>query len=209
MTLLGSSHLLGTETGVVLATVAAFPVAVLCAVALSRRRIHVGMPRGQAWSASLTEVGMVYGTAPGVWLTMLPGPRAGEVDGAVSLVPLRDLHTMSTFQVVGNLLIFAAFGLLAPWRWPALASVVRVTGVAAVGSSLVETSQHLLRLDRVSSVDDVLLNAAGAGLACAVSLVAMGVGRLAGALSRRGRRDLACPVHPAASALPSGTRGDV
>ena len=27
---------------------------------------------------------------------MLPGPRAGEVTGGVSLVPLRDLETMST-----------------------------------------------------------------------------------------------------------------
>ncbi|WP_269458445.1 VanZ family protein [Micromonospora coriariae] len=32
-------------------------------------------------------------------------------------------------------------------------------------SALVETAQYVLRLDRVSSVDDVLVNAAGAVLA--------------------------------------------
>ncbi|SDO85007.1 VanZ like family protein [Pedococcus dokdonensis] len=204
MTLLGSPTLLGTETGVVLATTAALPLVVLCAIALAGRRIHLGMPRGRAWRTSLTEVGMVYGTVPGVWMTMLPGMRAGEVDGAVSLVPLRDLPTMSTFQVVGNLLIFAAFGLLAPWRWPALASVPRVVAVAALASGTVETAQYVFRLDRVSSIDDVLLNASGAGLACAVSIVVLGVGRLAAAVSRRHRRGAVTAIR--ATCPPAGTR---
>ena len=104
---------------------------------------------------------------------MLPGSRAGEVTGAVSLVPLRDLPTMSTVQVVGNLLIFAALGLLAPLRFAALASVPRVTALAAALSALIETAQYVLRLDRVSSVDDILLNAAGAGLASIVSLASL------------------------------------
>ena len=170
MTRLGAATLLSTETGVVLATTAALPLVVLLAIALSHRRARLGMPRARAWRTSLTEVGMVYGTVPWVWLTMLPGPRAGEVTGAVSLVPLRDLQTMSTVQVVGNLLIFAALGLLAPVRFRALGSVPRVTALAAALSAGIETAQYVLRLDRVSSVDDVLLNAAGAGLAAAVSL---------------------------------------
>jgi len=121
-------------------------------------------------------VGIVYGTVPWVWLTLLPGGRAGEVSGEVSLVPLRDLQTIlsgepltAVVQVVGNLLVFAALGFLAPLRFAALASVPRVLVLAAGLSILVETAQYVLRLDRVSSVDDVLLNAAGAGLAALAS----------------------------------------
>jgi glycopeptide antibiotics resistance protein len=88
----------------------------------------------------------------------------------VSLVPLLDLATMSTVQVVGNLLVFAAVGLLAPLRFAAMRSLPRVLAVAALGSLVIETAQYVLRLDRVSSVDDILLNTTGAGLAALLSL---------------------------------------
>jgi glycopeptide antibiotics resistance protein len=87
----------------------------------------------------------------------------------VSLVPLLDLLTMDRGQVVGNLLVFAALGFFAPMRFTALASVPRVLALAASCSVLVEVAQYVLQLDRVSSVDDVLLNAAGAGLAALAS----------------------------------------
>jgi glycopeptide antibiotics resistance protein len=170
MRTLGWPGLLGTETGVVLVTVAVLPLAVLAAWALTARRIARGHLPAAAWCATFAEVGIVYGTVPFVWMTMLPGSRAGQAGGAVSLVPLRDLATMSTVQVVGNLLIFAALGFLAPLRFRAVASVARVTALAAALSALIETAQYVLLLDRVSSVDDVLLNAAGAGLASMVAL---------------------------------------
>ena len=182
---LGWHGLLGTESGVVLVTVALLPLVVQAAVSLAQARTARGEAPRAAWLASLAEVGLGYGTLPGVWMTMLPGGRAGETTGAVSLVPLRDLETMSTFQVVGNLMIFAALGLLGPVRFPALRSVLRVTALAAVLSALIETAQYVLRLDRVSSVDDVLLNAAGAGLAAAVSLASRGSYRLAMRLRQR------------------------
>ena len=98
--------------------------------------------------------------------------RVGAVPGRVSLVPLRDLLTILaggpltvTVQIVGNLLVFAALGFLAPLRFAALASVPRILAFAAGCSVLVEAAQYVLQLDRVSSVDDVLLNTAGAGLA--------------------------------------------
>ncbi|GID91540.1 VanZ family protein [Amorphoplanes digitatis] len=153
--------------GVVLLTVAVLPLAALAAWALARRR---------TWRSSLAEVGIVYGTAPWIWMIMTPGDRAGAVAGRVSLVPLRDLLAVLaagpltvTVQVVGNLLVFAALGLLAPLRFAALASVPRILALAAGCSVLVEVAQYVLRLDRVSSVDDVLLNAAGAGLAACAS----------------------------------------
>jgi glycopeptide antibiotics resistance protein len=125
----------------------------------------------------VAEVGIVYGTVPWVWMIMLPGERAGAVSGRVSLAPLRDLLTILADggvvtlvgQVVGNLLVFAALGFLAPLRFAALASVPRILALAAGCSALVEAAQYALRLDRVSSVDDVLLNAAGAGLAALAS----------------------------------------
>jgi glycopeptide antibiotics resistance protein len=87
----------------------------------------------------------------------------------VSLIPLRDLVTMGPIGIVGNLLIFAVLGFFAPMRFAALASVPRVLALGAGCSVLVETAQYVLRLDRVSSVDDVLVNAAGAALAALAS----------------------------------------
>ncbi|WP_410671657.1 VanZ family protein [Amycolatopsis sp. cmx-4-68] len=155
----------GTFTGVALAAVAALPVAASAVWVLARRRGG----GGPAWRTSLAEVGLGYGTVPWVWLTLLPGSRAGTVAGRVSLVPLRDLLTMPVAQVAGNLLVFAALGFFAPLRFAALASVPRILALAAGCSVLVEVAQYVLRLDRVSSVDDVLLNAAGAGLAALAS----------------------------------------
>jgi hypothetical protein len=88
----------GTFTGVALITVAVLPLAALAVWALARRRSVTGTT--PAWRMSLAEVGIVYGTAPWVWMTMLPGSRAGAVPGRVSVIPLRDLLTMSTGQVV-------------------------------------------------------------------------------------------------------------
>lgn len=166
----------GTFTGVALLTVAALPLAALVVWALARRRKRAGATPAWAWRRSLAEVGIVYWTVPVVWMLMLPGSGAGVVPGRVNLVPLRDLLTIAADgplraagQVVGNLLVFAAPGFLAPIRFAALASVPRILALAAGCSVVVEVAQYVLRLDRVSSVDDVLLNAAGAGLAALAS----------------------------------------
>lgn len=166
----------GTFTGVALITVAVLPLAALAVWALARRRSVTGTTPAWAWRMSLAEVGIVYGTVPWVWMIMLPGNQAGAVPGRVNLVPLRDLLTIlaagpltATGQVVGNLLVFAVLGFLAPLRFAALASIPRILALAAGCSVLVEAAQYVLRLDRVSSVDDVLLNTAGAGLAALAS----------------------------------------
>lgn len=74
----------GRFADAVAVTVALLPVAALAVWALARRR---------PWVKALAEVGMVDGTAPWVWMIMLPGGRAGEEPGRISLVPLRDLVT--------------------------------------------------------------------------------------------------------------------
>jgi len=152
-----------TENGVLLMMLVGLPLAVLVVWVLARRRRAAGV--SSAWRMSLAEVGMVYATVPFVWLTLMPGPGAGVVPGRLSLVPLRDLATMGPIGIGGNLLIFAALGFFAPMRFAALASVPRILALGAGCSVLVEIAQYVLRLDRVSSVDDVLVNAAGAVLA--------------------------------------------
>lgn len=156
-----------TFNGPLLMMLVGLPLAalVVCALALPRRAVG----GTSAWRMSLAEVGMVYGTVPMVWLTLQPGPGAGVVPGRVSWVPLRDLVTMGPLGIGGNLLIFAALGFFAPMRLVALASLPRILALGAGCSILVETAQYALRLDRVSSVDDVLVNTVGVGLAALAS----------------------------------------
>jgi hypothetical protein len=156
-----------TFNGMVFTTLVALPLATLMVWALARRRHAAGVT--SAWRMSLAEVGMVYGTVPFVWMIMMPGSGAGIVPGRVSLVPLRDLLTMGPVGILGNLLVFAALGFFAPMRFATLASVPRMLALGVGCSVLVETAQYVLRLDRVSSVDDVLVNAAGVVLAALAS----------------------------------------
>ncbi|MFJ4467777.1 VanZ family protein [Streptomyces sp. NPDC089424] len=156
-----------TFNGVVLMTLVALPLAALVVSALALRRRAAGV--ASAWRMSLAEVGMVHGTVPFLWMTMMPGAEPGTAPARVSLVPLRDLLMMGPGGIVGNLLVFASVGFFAPMRFAALASAPRVLALGAGCSVLVETAQYALRLDRVSSVDDVLVNATGAVLAALAS----------------------------------------
>jgi len=70
---------------------------------------------------------------------------------------------------VGNLLVLAAVGLFGPVRFRALASLPRVVAVSALASTLIEVTQYALALGRVASIDDVLLNTAGATFAALLS----------------------------------------
>ncbi|MFC8535708.1 VanZ family protein [Streptomyces sp. NPDC057249] len=158
-----------TFNGVMLTMVAALPLSALIVWLLTRRRRAAGVEPARARRVSLADVAMVHGTLPWVWLVLMPGAHAGEVPGRVSLVPLVDLVTMGPLGLLGNLLVFAALGFFAPMRYAALASLPRVLALGAGLSVLLETLQYVLRLDRVSSVDDVLVNAAGAALAALAS----------------------------------------
>jgi hypothetical protein len=151
-----------TFNGPMLMMLVGLPLPALLVWALASVRRAAGRP--SAWRLSLAEVGMVYGTVPMVWLTLQPGKQAGVAPGRLSLIPLRDLVTMGPVGIGGNLLVFAALGFFAPIRFTALGSVRRILALGAGCSVLVETAQYVLRLDRVSSVDDVLVNAAGAAL---------------------------------------------
>jgi glycopeptide antibiotics resistance protein len=162
--------LFGTIGGVVVLTVAALPVAGVVVWGLARRRRARGIV--DAWWRSVAEVGIAYGTIPWVWMILLPNGGDAGRPAQVNLVPLRDLAMVLAggpatvvVQIGGNLLVFAALGFFGPIRFAALRSVPRVLLLGAVCSALVETAQYMFHLNRVSSVDDVLINATGAALA--------------------------------------------
>ncbi|WP_245730158.1 hypothetical protein [Micromonospora pallida] len=69
-----------TFNGVVLMMLVGLPLAALVVWALARLRRAAGVT--SAWRMSLAEVGMVYGTVPFVWMTLMPGPgRASSPAG--------------------------------------------------------------------------------------------------------------------------------
>jgi hypothetical protein len=155
---------------VVLVAVCALPAAALAARLVASARIRAGLEGREAWRRSLTEVGLVVGTAPWLWMILTPLPD----EPLVHLIPFEDLagqfHREPVwifYQIGGNLLVFAAYGFLAPIRWPI--RPLWVVASAAAAAVIVETLQWALHLGRVTSVDDVLINAAGAGLAALCS----------------------------------------
>lgn len=151
---------------VVVVSFLSLPLAGAVTWLLARARADRGVISTDAWRTSAAEVGMVVGTVPWLWMILTPLPEPG----LVFLVPLTDLWSQLHhpplwvfYQITGNLLVFAAFGLLAPIRWRI--RPLWVIAIAAAGSATVETLQWALQLGRVASIDDVLVNATGAGLA--------------------------------------------
>ncbi|MFD0657496.1 VanZ family protein [Thermocatellispora tengchongensis] len=146
------------------------PLAYLAVRLLARRRAARGH-RAPLRTAT-ADVIMVVGTVP--WLWMILTPRPGP--GGVSVVPFQDLalladaplHTVFV-QVGGNLLVFAALGALLPVRSARFASFAAVSAAGIAGSFTVEALQYALRLGRVSSFDDILLNWVGIALAAGIS----------------------------------------
>ncbi|MGX1805288.1 VanZ family protein [Nocardia sp. NPDC055321] len=137
-----------------------------------RWRVRRGGERGRALRWGLAEVGIVVGTVPWVWMILTP-LEGGE--RGVNLVPLVDLidtvaeGSFNSFvQVSANLAVFVPLGLLLPLRFSRFAGVGRMVAVGAVLSLGLEIAQYVLDLGRYSSVDDVLMNAAGAGIGAAL-----------------------------------------
>lgn len=149
------------------------PLGALMVVWLVRRRIARGRSPSWAWRASMAEICLLLGTVPWIWMILTPT----QGTGGLQLIPFRDLGAVldgddSVVQVMGNLLAFAALGFTLPIRYR-IADAVRVPGaialVAAGLSLFVEALQHTLQLGRVASIDDILVNTAGAVLASLAS----------------------------------------
>jgi glycopeptide antibiotics resistance protein len=149
---------------VVVAAFAAVPVGLLVAGLLAARR--------GGWRDPLLEVAIVLGTAPWLWMILSPAGTGRSVN----LVPFADLADVLAAapavvveQVGGNLLVLAALGFALPLRWRWFARPVRVAAAAGAVAVSVEVLQYLLAIGRHSSIDDVLVNVAGAVLAASCS----------------------------------------
>ncbi len=123
----------------------------------------LGRPRPRRYR--LAEALMIAGTLPWLYLILRPGHQPHTV----YLIPGHDLRDQfrvglhfATEQIGGNLLVFAAFGFAAPVRWRIRPAAV--VAVAALASTVLELTQFVMADGRVTSVDDVLVNAVGAGL---------------------------------------------
>lgn len=143
------------------------PVAAAVAALLIRWRLRRGVSRPEALRRTAAEAGIVIGTVP--WMWMILTPIAAQ--RSASLIPLRDLLATLTdspsravVQVGANLIVFLPLGFLVPLRFPRLAGVLPMLALGAALSATLETAQYVLELGRISSVDDVLMNAAGAGV---------------------------------------------
>ena len=139
-------------------------VGLLAAAAVALR----GRPRPTRYR--LAEALMIAGTAPWLWLILRPGHQ----HDTLYLIPGTDLRdqfgvglAFATWQIGGNLLVFAPFGFAAPIRWRIRPATVAL--LAALASAALETAQYVMADGRVTSVDDVLVNAVGAGLAALCS----------------------------------------
>ncbi|SDL35185.1 VanZ like family protein [Glycomyces sambucus] len=149
---------------------ALLPFAFGAAWALAARRVRLGRPRREAWLHSLAEVGAVVGSVPLLFL----GLTSREGANALQLIPLVDLADLAgasprtiVEQLAGNLFVFAAAGFFLPVRFRiGLGAVAAGALVAAV---TLEALQFTLLTGRVVSVDDALMNAAGAVLAALAS----------------------------------------
>ncbi|MEV0027669.1 VanZ family protein [Nocardia sp. NPDC050793] len=145
----------------------AVPALVAAIVSMTRWRVRHGLTPELALRYTAAEVGLVAGTLPWVWMILTPV----AAEGAVSAVPLRDLvatisdsPSSAVVQIGANTLLFVPLGFFLPLRFPQFAGVARMTALGAAVSATLEIAQYVFDLGRVSSVDDVLMNAAGAGL---------------------------------------------
>lgn len=145
-------------------------VTVAIAAVPARRRRAAGVPSGWAWRSAIAEVGLVAGTLPSLLLILFP---VGE-GRSLRLMPMQDMLRLlnadvahAVLQIGGNLLVFAAFGALAPVRWRI--GLPAMLGLSCLSSTSLEIVQYALGTGQVTTVDDVLLNTAGAGIAALVT----------------------------------------
>ena len=136
----------GRWAEVIIVSVFAVPFAFLFAWWLAGRRRRRGMDAGWAMRSAFAEVLIVVGTAPWLWMVMLPNP--GHVRG-YNFVLFHDLNNQvhgglrsAVVQITGNLLVFAAlgFGLMVRFR----ARPVHVLLIGVLGSTAIETLQWTL-----------------------------------------------------------------
>lgn len=104
------------------------------------------------------------------WVTLRP--RTSSFQPSAEWIPLsniidvlregRSVSYADAGQLLGNIALFLPFGWLVPMLWRRLRSFWTIVVLAAATSLAIEVSQWLFIFGRQSSVDDVILNTAGA-----------------------------------------------
>lgn len=149
--------------GVLTVWIVVLPVAACVAGFVARRRRRAGRSARTAWATAVVDVAIVVATVPWVWMILTPTAQPGAVEpfpGAGLAGMLSAGTATAVVQVGANLVFLAPAGALVPLRRRVGATAVGVGAVAFSGA--LEALQYLLDLGRVTSVDDVLLNTAGA-----------------------------------------------
>jgi glycopeptide antibiotics resistance protein len=103
------------------------------------------------------------------WHTMLE--RVNKRDG-VNLQPLIFMkgHRLLSYEVVGNFIMLLPLGIYLPLLYPKIRSFFSVTFVAMLVSVSIELMQLATNV-RITDIDDVILNTAGASLGFIVYLI--------------------------------------
>ncbi|MFJ6106047.1 VanZ family protein [Streptomyces sp. NPDC092359] len=112
----------------------------------------------------------IFSLAPFLLVTLSRGYGTGR---SVSLIPFHEFWAASSnagvafsqvtlVNFAGNMLLLVPFGGIIAFLWSSPCHTIKVALTAAALSLAVEAAQYQLSLGRVSSVDDVILNTAGA-----------------------------------------------
>jgi glycopeptide antibiotics resistance protein len=176
-----SDRLLPTETVVVLGLIVVVPLV-----------LWIGWRRHDAWRPALLRlafavylmviIGLLFSPLPLPPWTALPDTAVAAGDRPwpfpwVNIVPFETIRGALRFGVewqpgrhlVGNVLVFAPFGIFLPMLWPRWRSLVSIVVAALAISLAVESAQLGVSLligfpFRVADIDDILLNVVGIAL---------------------------------------------
>ena len=153
---------------------------------LSWVRYRRGVPLGRALARSALDVLAVASVLSIMVLTLPPSIEAGRT---LDLVPFRDVgrHTART-QMLANVVMFVPLGLFVPARVRRLDHPAAIVLFAAALSVGIEVLQFAFDLGRQTSITDVILNTAGAGIGYALLAATRAVIKERRAFARRSRR---------------------
>lgn len=142
---------------------------------LTRRHRDKGAGWRSAMITSSPDVMAVSSVLMVLSLTLQPRYWGGG--RSVQLTPLADITGViasgysaqwATVQLLGNVLIFIPIGFLLPWRFEVFDGFGRILPFAAALATFIELFQFIVPLGRTVSVDDAILNVAGAVLGYAI-----------------------------------------
>lgn len=111
----------------------------------------------------------------GVWASLLV-TMPTDSESRVHLLPGTDLlmaaNSQDAFwQLTANFSLLLPLGMLLPMRWTWWRSLRRATSAALLASCGIELTQYVAGIGRVASIDDVLVNTAGAAAGAALVIL--------------------------------------